>query len=893
MHVFKLNKTECLDLSGHDIFLKERNVKHSGWLHIVKYLILIIVPLFAFGGCLPQVEIQVEKIGFAECIRLDRQPATCDQHDPRFGTYDTGVDEQGKLTRLTAEIYPSSMGKGIPDNLPRSDCLWLGHNEDSWAGGDAIQMTWENILSVNDEDGNPLFGGDNIFGACRFDNAVDRQSPEFEAGSPSEPWVIEVGDNAAFPLAVSSPKDGFQGARPADWPGITRDNNFMFYPLLVEYNNSASDNYGECPPENTHFNDNPLPVVKKPDRIFMCPSTNEGRVQACGLCQLIPVEDASYQLTSNDQLTFPRWMKPNIMVVQGERRIARLMTAGSSNNEYSWSTPLNTKTIGQKTHYNWHENFSSNVIVSRVQFFERASDGTKTPLDDITEAKLFIKYYPSPDYPNPIRYTCTGQSTGNDGMLFNIDRSVSCNFERRGEMVNPSLTPTYDIDLLADERTYNPDSSLRNPLAWQVRFDRGPTNPVYIDFTLSYRTSDRWGLMMKMAVIDFGEVPVDSRRQLYTHGLVTNIGDHPMRIDNITILSHANHISYDAPEGTFTYRLPGKPKPVPLPIDVTTPGDHFASDGTKVKGPMVTLGKDVKDFPLLKVEKGKDCKNRDITLVKPLLGDTALNLFGDTSLSETLDKKTLTAYGEPIEMDGQWAFYKNPKADFESKAKANSADGTERFMATTAYFDRTLPFELHPGESFDVLVKAQPKIVGEVYAGLKVESTSLWDPQRYILPVVTGLRVYGLWGPQLRFIPSILNFPRQYNGNEYWESVVVTNNVGDMDLTRRDISIVGPDASRFSVVTSHAASLILPPGQFEDFRVQYTPRICDDPNDPPPLGLQHKAELKISSDGGEVVVPLRGNAETCRGRPRRIGPSKAMPSSRFSIPPPKMRFMLR
>jgi hypothetical protein len=392
-------------------------------------------------------------------------------------------------------------------------------------------------------------------------------------------------------------------------------------------------------------------------------------------------------------------------------------------------------------------------------------------------------------------------------------------------------------------------------------------------------------LMMRQESIDFGKVQVDHSRQEYAHGLITNIGGEPMSINKITVVGEPQ---YNAPEGTFTYRLPSDPKLIPLPIDITIPGDHFATGGATAKGAIITLGKDLKDSELLKMEKGKDCKNKEITLVKPVLPGTALNLFGDPSLSETLAEKTLTVYGERLELDGQFAFYKNPKADFASKARANIPAGKERLIAHTAYNERTLPIDLFPGESIDVLIKATPQATGDLFAYLIVEATSLWNPHGYVPWMGTSLRVRGLYGPNLNFVPSVVNLPRQLGVHEYWESLVAIDNYGDLPLTRRDFKILGVDATRFSLVTSHVDTLIMQPGQTELFNVRYTPRICGFRKDPVPQNRWHRAVLQINSDGGTAVIPLKGDGETCMKIPK-----VERPATRYIPPPPRMRTMDR
>lgn len=857
-------------------------LKRHNCYRVVCGWIFAIAALLMAGGCLSGAEMVITKIGFSDRIRTDRVALSEEQknRDLKFGTYETASD------KLIAEIYPATM-EGAPANLPLSDCLWLGHHEDEWEGGDAIQLTWETIFSAMDGDNVALFEGENVFGSCRFDNAKDRQSQEFKDGSPAQPWRIKLSDYDADAFSFKAPEDGFHGPRPPDWPGISRDLIELYYPLLVEYNDNSPNPHGECPQgDGFHFEAEAGVVANNPLRCFNCPDTPTGRVQACGSCRIVPYKDSSYLLTSEKDLTFPRWMKPNIMVVQGERRIVRQMTATAVQNEpdrriYSWSTPV-TWGDGRSR---WHENFSSNVIISKVRFFQLTNNGTKIPLSNVKDNELYVHYPTLPDDMFSLRYTCPGQATTNEGMVFDLSKSDACKNKRSGELYNPMLTPTYDTNVLGNERQYEPDSVLKHPLIWKVEFDTVPTNSVYVEFTLNYK-NNAVGLKCDKLIVDLGQVQVGKRRQEYARGLITNFGGHPLRIDKISLESYPERVNatLNAPAGTFSYRLPYEPKAIPYPIDIPTSGDKVASSGEKEMRPTVTLGKDARKFKLLEIEKSKDCKGKKITVVKSAMWDKALNGDGTLSASAHSDGKILNLYGEPVKMDGQWGFFQNANANFEKKAKANYAEGCERLIAQTGLNVRIPPFDLLPGESIDVLITARPQKTGLLNADLKVEASSLWDPHLHVRPVRTRLLVKGLQGPDLDFMPSVLNFPRYSGGNEEWDSLVAIQNTGQVDMTRSDFSITGADARRFKVVTAHADTHVLQSGQFEDFRIRYTPRICGDRRDPEPRRRWHEAQLRIITDGGEAIVRLKGDGETCRSRP-----PLELPPGGYYPPQPKMR----
>jgi len=670
MKIFGSNMTEFSDPERRVNCLADHESKGSNLLSLIMLFSLFSLNIFTLCGCIGTGSFNITKVGFAECIRLDRQPATCDPGD-RSGSYVTGRENNQVII---SEVYPSSMRKGAPENLIVSDCLWLGRESADWMGGDFIHMSWEAIVGFASEDGEPIFQGNNLFGVCRFENPQGREPVGFDAWNP-EHMTVENGEETIFTLAMPDPEDGFDGQRPANWPWPPErvaDFETFYYPYLTEYHNIDANPDGQCLGHddrmasnwNTsfHFDGSPSRVKRTSNdhRNLSCITTASGRVPACGNCEMKPLEDSSYRLSANDSVTMERWISPNIMVVPGERKIARMMTVDSQDDRrYTWSTPVNP------TRRYWHENFSSNLRVKQVRLLERAGGSGGTTISSQTLRRLEIF---DPNDENVI-YNCVPtwiESRQEYEMVFDLGGSCfRWTREDENDWANPFVTPTYDTDRLDAE----PGNPLVDPLNWQIEFESSPANNVYVEFTLEYQRGTA-ALMMTKAYIDFEQVQIEESRQVYARGLITNIGGDPMRIDKITVVGEPQ---YNAPEETFTYRLPYDPRTIPIPVEMDIPGDQVESDSAAVMS--VALGKDVEDFGLLEVMTEKDCRNEDITVVKPLIVGNKRNIFDEIPLSERLSEMDLRPYGETLELDGQFAFFANPNADFESLAVANTPAG--------------------------------------------------------------------------------------------------------------------------------------------------------------------------------------------------------------------------
>jgi hypothetical protein len=58
------------------------------------------------------------------------------------------------------------------------------------------------------------------------------------------------------------------------------------------------------------------------------------------------------------------------------------------------------------------------------------------------------------------------------------------------------------------------------------------------------------------------------------------------------------------------------------------------------------------------------------------------------------------------------------------------------------------------------------------------------------------------------------------------------------------------------VATTHPAILTIAPGDAEVFAIQYTPAPCG-------VSATHQAEVRVTTNGGQVAVPVSGSAQPC------------------------------
>lgn len=113
----------------------------------------------------------------------------------------------------------------------------------------------------------------------------------------------------------------------------------------------------------------------------------------------------------------------------------------------------------------------------------------------------------------------------------------------------------------------------------------------------------------------------------------------------------------------------------------------------------------------------------------------------------------------------------------------------------------------------------------------------------------------------LHYLPESISLPwPDVSGADKWRGFMFIANTGSVDLTRSGVSINGRDSAHFRLVSNHEPALVLPPGEFEDFEVEYRPRHCKSLFNP---FAADEAELRIVSTAGVVVVPLIGSRWHC------------------------------
>jgi hypothetical protein len=776
-------------------------------------------------SCVPTEIVHFDKVGFLDRIRLDRNGLTAAQREdctvdcerPGEGTFRSASD------RLIAELQPAAFGMGAVDLLPQADCLWIAHSSTNGRNTDAIVLHWEAFVELDRDSGlgKRLAPGSEKVAACRFTNPVDRQP--ICHGDPDKLGEIcpPLGPAASNVAAVDSttlhpPNIPFNVPAEGRW-GLFGGDLYIAGAILREQTRAqapAPGDYNTC-----DF----TPIVGAEAWItqgvkgFDGPSTVDGKVSLCsGLgFRLLPDRDATYRLTCDPVLlgtvagggdcgSVGRTLKPNVMVVDGGRRMARRTTQdGALPRRVRWSTPVSA------VHGRWQETFTPNVVVSSVRFF-RLRSGVETPLDsaDFSTGQLCVRENLA------CLVTCTGKSVAGKGLVFDPFDPASCNAG--------TLTPTYAVARFA--------AGLQpaRPLTWEIVLAATPADPVYIDFDLRTVGSPP-ALMAEPPATDFDKLQVGTERQ----GVVTvsNVGGQTLRIQSVSIQGTWS--------GDFRARVPWAEQLLPVPVEVVPQAGG---------GSAVGAAADFEELPLVELLEGE------------AVGDGRSTLL----LREVdHDGGELVAYGEAVAFDGRLALYDNPKANFQATANPPPPKGVSpigfarRPFGRAVFRDRLLPFNLLPGEAFKVVVTAEPLTTGyDRTATLRVDAVQASDPS-VAVAVEAALAVDSISGPTPYVLPQYLELPRpHWNGSRSWQASFLLVNDGETDMVRSQIQLAGAHAARFQVASVHPATWTIAPGDAEHFTIQYNPSPCG-------VAAIHQAEIRVTTNGGQIVVPLTGNALPC------------------------------
>ncbi|MCP5030018.1 MAG: hypothetical protein GY929_27435, partial [Actinomycetia bacterium] len=231
----------------------------------------------------------------------------------------------------------------------------------------------------------------------------------------------------------------------------------------------------------------------------------------------------------------------------------------------------------------------------------------------------------------------------------------------------------------------------------------------------------------------------------------------------------------------------------------------------------------------------------------PYLFTTRNDLAGQMILVEADNHGggTETFYGEPVSFSHGIPITASASPQFNV---APTTAGAVLSMGRQAYPSRTVPFTLPATKSFHVAVTATPQGWGDRVATVRVFFHQLSDPSVTGI-VETAMIVDGVSGPTADAFPPTIQIPA---GDE---RVALLSNSGNLSMVRGSVSISGPDAQWFQLISAHPASLAMDPGDLEMFRVAYAPSVL------PGFSWPHQAQLEVVSNavnGSPSVYQLLG-----------------------------------
>jgi hypothetical protein len=751
---------------------------------------------------------------FNEHIPADLQGLTPEEQvaDPCYGLFSDGsVDPDGALPRtgsVVSEIYPiTAATAGAPANLVQAPTLFVGRSR---GNGDELRISWEVIAKIVPEEGSfldqlikPQFAD---VGLCSLSGPVSRLMFEDDK-EPKRHMPPQCHSDGTGPFAITLRYD------PEKDKNIP-NNCFVLIPdtVRVDAFHPTDPNPDGLPlPHN-------IPGIRcgtaqydrsaaEPVPLYGCMANGE-LFPACGLaCGVSPTQDSTYRVridaaNANGLAAVERWLRPNVMVVDGTRSIVRPMVL--KDGKFQWQT--DTDPAGQtEGPFRWAENFSPTVRVETVQIISRDRAGRDERVESPSN-KLLEAVVPIAGQTNHSILSCTGRDTAN-GVLFDMAGCSSA------EVDFTKLTPTYDIGNLAAATV------VRTPIEWKVDVpDFPPDRQAFIRFGLRAQTT---GAALRVSpALNFGSLPDSEYRQGTVQ--LENVGGEAMTIHEVALVPGQGQ-----PQDFSVFTM-GDPVPIPLPIEATTNG----GDTTLRFG-------DLTEVPALTVDEQSD----------------AVHIrFGDPSLAPGTPQNW-TLYGEPTLLRGSILTRVNPSAVFTP-----SRPSYPRPFALQGYVEKTTPFLLRPGERVNVAVEVRPTAHGQRLATLRIRGVPGSNPgQTYT--VQSQLQVQVVSGPLLQFLPNGIFIYRDVNGTQAGHMTATLFNAGHADLSLQQISISGSGASHFIATTDRGLGpSTLRTGEYLDIRVEYLPE-CDGTYGTGTSALDHTATLVVTSNGGTAAIALGGASQ--------------------------------
>ena len=756
-------------------------------------------------ACTGFINAEAGVAGLNHHTRLDRQPLTSSQRPDSIsamaldrGRYRTGREE------IVSEAWPAAMDDVAP-SLPQSRCLWLGE-------GEGLRLHWEQLLTISDE-GLQNMGLDRAtppLGMCRMNDPITRQPPAGEDGS------LELVTVSAGQIEErSSRSEGSATVLPVtegEWAVFEADVHLM-WAWLSEYPTPV-DELNICDP--TPLTD-PDGVVDIAEGVLRYNGPyRDGLISSCSGPHgqvLFPVRDAVYGLfgrglLSGDPVANDHIFQPAIKVANGVERLARPMSVSGA--QRSWATPSE----GSAEHnVFWVENFSRRIHTRAVRLFRFVGAGQREYLNSGGEPLCIT----DPATGNNCRWTCAPEPEGAASVYHlraDAGAQPGCRLAAINVADHPAVTPTYAKDHLCDRATDAQCKTLIDPLLWSVPAAIGGSSQLYIEFEIE-PVFEGMALRVSPLASHLGTTPVDEKRQATFE--VINIGGVPIEIDvlqGMTLTGAKSHVQ-------AWFLTDEQPHPMPLRI---------GEDGVEVS-----------------MEMFEDAR---LSLAE---GDEFLQLR-----RRSRDGTQAIVRDHAVMFDGEYMIRDEPGVDL-----ANPELAAIQYPVHVSSFVHALPPKtLMPDERVTVLVNITPTAYHAVdgtnrhRAWLHVEALNLYDPGERQTAAIP-LTVDALMGPQLEVFPPAIGLPRRGDESAAGRTAaLLIGNYGDVPLELHSLTISGPDAGQFHVVSSPSLPQIMAPADAHVVRIEYLSQ-CD-----AAAWRGHRADLDIASSYQDLSVRLRG-APSC------------------------------
>lgn len=779
---------------------------------VVHRLLPLLVLLALMPGCLQPIEIDIqltEEPSFNPRIRLDRQGLTPAQatRPPLHGPYRDGRSSGGTDNEVVSALHPV-LAEGRTERLVHSNCYWTARR--AGQGGDPVQLNWEMVLDVRRRPSHIPCGEPARYGACRM------RHPE-----TGEPVVIHPDNGCEEPEPAPVMTIPFDSAgivfrrNIGDEPTpLVFEEDLPFFASHVDLVEAPPDPDLACPGTAADFV--PFQGIRTPLALaggdHGC-GTYEGYHSACGArCFFVPRSDGTVQLGGPFRRAVEP-VSPNLRVVDGSAVLRRVMTPQGS--DHAWTTGTDSRDGLVR----WHENFSPGAAVESARLFQRLPDGSEDELPLEEGARLVLSgSYPGPGGPVVESWACAGGPVpgGAPGLhvpLLGVP-GVDCDGPDAGAAL--ALTPTYALRHL--EATTAP---LVEPLTWSLAVADGLRPGAEVVLELHLRAKGGGAALRVTPLVDLGAAERGHRRQ--GRALVENVGWEAMQVDGVRLDGR------DAAD--FTIRLPAGDKRVPLPFRL-----HLGGESPRASVP---AGAD--EMPRLR--ELRDGVGAPHLRAAPPAG---------------ADGTSFEYLGTPLTWDGDRLTYEDLQAALTFADAAEGFHHPFALLARDGFAERTMPFLLLPGETAEVLVSAVPAGLGERRATVEIDAHPPVRPsERH--SVRSTLVVDGLVGPALELFPATpVHLPAGSGARRSHRRNVLLVNSGDRPAERTGVSLEGPDAAFFTLVSANPPDQRLEPGTSELFGVRYTPSCLPLPALPPGEPLRRRAELVLTTSEGVLAVPLVG-----------------------------------